>query len=91
MFDRTDEKLMKKLRDALVNDLLTKIESGEATGQDRTTAARLLQNYNIDLDTDKEEDEMTEEERALLDEWGIDDPLSEEELPSNGFEVPDAD
>ena len=34
----------------------------------------------VDLDHDKEEDEMTEEEKALLKEWGIHDPITEDEL-----------
>lgn len=41
------DKLMEKLFHATVMDLLNRIESGEATAQDRATAARLCKENGI--------------------------------------------
>jgi hypothetical protein len=84
--NKVDEKLMKRLQTAVVKKLIEKIESDTGTSQDLNTAVRLIQNYNIDLDTDKEEDEMSEEEKALLDEWADAGP-DEMDLPPTEYEV----
>ena len=94
MFDantKVDEKLMKRLQRAVVTKLIEKIESDDMSSQDLNTAVRIIQNYNVDLDKDKEEDEMTQEERDLLNDWdsrldGVETPIiNEEDLPSSNF------
>lgn len=85
--DKANDKLMRRLRDAVVTKLIEKIEGDDCTSQDFNTAVRLLQNYNIDLETDKEEDEVTPEEQALLDDWN-DGPglqMTEENMPISKF------
>lgn len=82
---KTDENKMKLLRDAVTDELLKKIASGEATSQDMNTAVRLIQNYNIDLEMDKEEDQMTDEEKAMLNDWAEAD-LDPLDLPPSEYE-----
>jgi hypothetical protein len=78
--DKVNETLMKRLQLAVVKKLLEKIEGEEGTSQDLNTAVRMIRDYNIDLDSDKDEDEMTPEEQAMIDEWNKEDlKLTEED------------
>jgi hypothetical protein len=90
--DKVNEQLMKRLQLAVVKKLLEKIEGEEGTSQDLNTAVRMIRDYNIDLDSDKDEDEMSPEEEQMLAEFAKTEfKLEEDDLPPSRYTLKETD